>query len=127
MIVAAQMTNWAIRSSARLAMYEYFSDNLSVKLEIRKSLVVEIAFEAPLAPEMQDSISPFQFFSTLRFFREKFFPQRVPLHFLLFYDRMDVGKSQSVPPFSFFGTVIYLSENKKIFPLQFFDVLRQNG
>ena len=58
------------------------------------------------------------------FFRhcETFFPEI----FLLFCDRMDVGKSQKVPPFSFFGTVRFFSKNRNFSPFNFFDVLRQN-
>ena len=40
---------------------------------------------------------------------------------------MDVGKSQSVPPFKFFRHCDICSEIKNFSPLQFFDVLRQNG
>ena len=66
---------------------------------------------------------PFNFFSPLRdFFFEQFFPQRVPLQFfLLFCVRVDVEKSQRVPPFSFsalwdFFLKIFLSKGS---PLQF--------
>ena len=59
--------------------------------------------------------SPFQFFSALRdFFSGKFFSSKgpPPSIFLLFCDRMDVGKSQRVPPFSFFRHCEIFSENK---------------
>ena len=41
----------------------------------------------------------------------------------MFCDRMDVQKSQRVPPFSFFGIVRLFSEF--FFTLQFVDVLQQ--
>ena len=64
---------------------------------------------------------PFQFFSALRdiffgiFFRNFFSSKGPPCIFLMFCDRMDVGKSQRVPPFSFFGIVRFFPENKKNF------------
>ena len=59
---------------------------------------------------------PFQFFSALRdIFFGFFFLKGSPLHFFMFCDRMDVGKSQRVPPFSFFGIVRFYTENKKFF------------
>ena len=69
----------------------------------------------------------------LKLFGLNIFPQRVPpLIFLMFCNTMDVKKSQSVPPFTFFGTVtLFKNLIKKIFlgnffmspkgsPLQFF-------
>ena len=62
---------------------------------------------------------PFQFVSALRdiffgFFFEIFFPQRVPpAFFLMFCDRMDIGKSQRVPSFSFFRHCEILSRKLK--------------
>ena len=60
---------------------------------------------------------PFQFFPALRdFFSGKFFSSKgPPFNFLLFCDRMDVGKSQRVPPFSFFSALRFFPENKKKF------------
>ena len=64
---------------------------------------------------------PFQFFSALRdiffriFFRNVFSSKGPPCIFLMFCDRMDVGKSQRVPPFSFFGIVRLYPENDKKF------------
>ena len=64
---------------------------------------------------------PFHFFSALRdiffrnFFSKFFFLKGSPCIFLMFCDRMDVGKSQRVPPFSFFGSVRFFPENKKFF------------
>ena len=58
------------------------------------------------------------------FFPEIFF-QRAPFIFLLFCDRMDVGKSQRSPLSILFGTVRFFSENISFSLLQFFDVLRQ--
>ena len=63
---------------------------------------------------------PFQFFSALRdiffsFFRNFFFLKGSPCIFLMFCDRMDVGKSQRVPPFSFFRHCEIFSRKKKIF------------
>ena len=70
----------------------------------------------PARPKGPPSI----YFGTARLFSGKFFPQRVPPSiFLLFCDRMDVGKSLSV----FFGRDFF--PKIKISPLQFFDVLRQ--
>ena len=58
-----------------------------------------------------------------RLFLKKKFPQRVPPSiFLEFFDRTDVEKSQSVPPFNFFGIVRLFSKKKfspKV-PLHFF-------
>ena len=61
--------------------------------------------------------SPLSFFSgTARlFFSKKNFPRRVPLHFLMFCDRMDVEKSQRVPPFSFFRHCEIFSRKRKFF------------
>ena len=56
---------------------------------------------------------PFQFFSALRdFFSELFSSKGLPCIFLMFCDRMDVGKSQRVPPFSFFGIVRFFPRKK---------------
>ena len=53
----------------------------------------------------------------LKLFGLNIFPQRVPpLIFLMFCNTMDVKKSQSVPPFTFFGTVtLFKNLIKKIF------------
>ena len=53
------------------------------------------------------------------FFPGIFFLKGSPFNFLLFCDRMDVGKSHSPPPFSFFGTVRFFSENKNFPPFNF--------
>ena len=65
---------------------------------------------------------PFQFFSALQdFFPERFSPQRVPpSFFLLFCDRMDVGKCQRVPPFSFFSALWDFFPKIKVFPASIF-------
>ena len=64
---------------------------------------------------------PFQFFSALEtffsefFFRNFFSSKGPPCIFLMFCDRMDVGKSQRVPPFSFFRHCkIFSRKQKKI-------------
>ena len=59
---------------------------------------------------------PFQFFSELRdiFFRN-FFPKGSPCIFLMFCDKMDVGKSQRVPLFSFFRHCEIFSRKKNFF------------
>ena len=86
---------------------------------------------------------PFQFFSALReIFSEFFSPKGPPCFFLMFCDRMDVGKSQRVPPFSFFRHCEIFSrkwkKNSSIFscfatkwmknlegsPFQFFGIVR---
>ena len=60
---------------------------------------------------------PFQFFSALRdiffgfFFRNFFSSKGPPCIFLMFCDRMDVGKSQRVPISVFFGIVRLFCEN----------------
>ena len=63
------------------------------------------------------------FFSALRDFSEKcFFPKGSPLQFfLLFCDRMDVEKSQRVPPYSFFSALwdFFLIFFSPRVPLQF--------
>ena len=57
---------------------------------------------------------PFQFFSALRHFFSEFFSSKgPPCIFLMFCDRMDVGKSQRVPPFSFFRHCEIFSREKK--------------
>ena len=60
---------------------------------------------------------PFQFFSALRdiFFRIFFSSKGPPCIFLMFCDRMDVGKSQKVPPFSFFRHCEIFSRKEKIY------------
>ena len=59
-----------------------------------------------------DLVPPFNFFGTARLFCGIFFPKWSPFIFLLFCDRMDVGKSQNPPPFQFFfGTVKFFFEN----------------
>ena len=64
---------------------------------------------------------PFQFFSALRdiffriFFSKFFFLKGSPCIFLMFCDRMDVGKSQKVPPFSFFRHCEIFSRKEKKF------------
>ena len=65
----------------------------------------------------RDQRLPLSFFSALRdFFFEKNFPQRVsPAFFLMFCDRMDVEKSQRVPPFSFFSALWDFFPKMKIF------------
>ena len=49
------------------------------------------------------------------FFFGIFFTKESPCIFLMFCDRMDVGKSQRVPPFSFFGIVRFFPENDFFF------------
>ena len=67
------------------------------------------------------------FFGTARLFFRKFFsPKGPPLIVSLFCDRMDVGKSQRVPPFSFFRHCEIFFRKGNFSPFQFFDVLRQN-
>ena len=58
----------------------------------------------------------------LKLFGLNIFPQRVPpLFFLMFCNTMDVKKSQSVPPFTFFGTVaLFKNLIKKFFSGNFF-------
>ena len=60
---------------------------------------------------------PSNFFGTARHFFRKFFFLKgsPPSIFLLFCDRMDVGKSQKV----IFGTVRFFSENKNFQPFNF--------
>ena len=61
------------------------------------------------------------------FWIEYFSPKGPPLIFLMFCNTMDVKKLQSVPPFTFFGTVTLFKKSPKNFfmspkgsPLQFF-------
>ena len=64
---------------------------------------------------------PFQFFRHCEtffsdfFFRNFFSSKGPPCIFLMFCDKMDVGKSQRVPPFSFFGIVRFFPEKKIYF------------
>ena len=63
---------------------------------------------------------PSYFFSALQdFFPEKIFPKGPPSIFLLFCDRMDVGKSQRVPPFSFFSARDFFPKIKIFLPFNF--------
>ena len=66
------------------------------------------------------------FFSALRDFSGIFFPKGSPLQFFCCFATEWMLENPKGSPLSvFFGTVRFFSENK-IFPLQFFDVLRQN-
>ena len=62
----------------------------------------------------------------LKLFGLNIFPQRVPpLIFLMFCNTMDVKKSQSVPPFTFFGTVTLFKNLIKKFFGKFFHVSKR--
>ena len=62
----------------------------------------------------------------LKLFGLNVFPQRVPpLIFLMFCNTMDVKKSQSVPPFTFFGTVTLFKNLIKNFFWEIFSCLQK--
>ena len=72
-------------------------------------------------------VPPFNLFRHCETFFRKFFPQRVLLQFFAVLRQNGCWKIPKGPPFSFFGTVRFFSENKNFPHFNFFDILQHIG
>ena len=87
-----------------------FLQSYNFSISYNSYLAYEVVFLHHLRNSTGPKGTPLEYFRLCETFFEKKFTKLSPFNLLIFSDRMDVEKSQRVPPFSFFGIVRFFSK-----------------